>query len=157
MTPAEFDVFARDILRRAEAAYLSTVDGDGHPRVRAMVNLRNPDLYPAQCRWIETHLDPLTLVFSTLANSAKVDQIRANPKASVLYAIPGAFKGITFIGKMAISQDPIWREGLYHPSWRVYYPQGAQDPGHALLVMQPVLAECWQDTEKFTFALGDRP
>lgn len=152
-----FNEFAKEVLQRAEACYLSTVNDAGHPLVRAMVNLRNPALFPKQAQWINEHLPPFMLIYSTPAHSAKVQQLRTNPKASVLYAIPGTFKGLTFLGSIYISMDDEIRMGLFHEDWSVHYPKGPLDPGHALLIMRPVLAEGWADNRKFTYALGEAP
>ncbi|MCK5148047.1 pyridoxamine 5'-phosphate oxidase family protein [bacterium] len=153
MTHLEFKTLAKDILKRAQACYLSTLDDRGQPLIRAMNNLRNLEQYPVQAKWINKNLSAHTVLFTTTTNSAKVHQLIKNPKASVLYAVPGEFKGITFLGEMKVTTDNKIRHGIFHEDWRLFYPQGALDPNHSLLIMEPVLSECWFDNKKTTFAL----
>lgn len=150
MNRPEFRSFAKEVIRRSVAAYLATIHHH-YPVIRAMVNLRNPDLYPRQSAWLNQHMDPLTLVFSTLASSNKVAQVRKNPKVSVLYSVPSEFKEITFFGEMEICFDAKIRDAIFQEDWRIYYPDGPQDPGHAILKMIPQRAEVWKASRKFVF------
>ena len=46
---------ARLIVEVADRAYLTTMADDGYPRTRAVLNLRNPSLYPDQVDLFDRH------------------------------------------------------------------------------------------------------
>jgi general stress protein 26 len=63
-----------ELLFKAEAAYLTTIDSEGFPSTRAMLNLKNYRLFPRLVEFMARY-DELTLFFTTNNSSAKVKQI----------------------------------------------------------------------------------
>lgn len=141
----------KTIITRSESAYLATLDSDGFPCIRAMVNLHNPAIYPGQAHTLSSYRDELTAIFSTLTTSDKVKHIRANPRVSVYYCVPSEFLGLTLLGEMEIIEDDALKEAVYEETWRVYYPGGPLDRLHTLMRLKPAGIKGWQGTEKFEF------
>lgn len=134
----------------AEAVYLSTVDG-GLPRIRAMVNLRRRDLYPAPaafCREQGFHC-----FFATSRASGKVRELRANPVAAVYYALPPKTWGVELRGEMEILCGEALKRALWTEEWRVYWPEGQDDSDYVVLRLRPLSARGWRGTEPFAVEL----
>jgi general stress protein 26 len=139
-----------EVMDRAEAVYLATVNGGG-PRIRAMVNLRRADLYPgpsAVCR-----AEGFASFFATSLASGKVSEIRANPAVSVYYCDPGRFLGITFSGRMEILTSPELKKALWDDGWLQYWPTGAGDPDYVVLRLRPATAAGWWKGAPFCLEL----
>ncbi|MHC4336127.1 MAG: pyridoxamine 5'-phosphate oxidase family protein, partial [Planctomycetota bacterium] len=70
------------LMEAAEAAYLSTIDGDGFPQTRVMGNLRNAEQYSGLTGVFSEHNEDFLIYLTTSASSAKMEQIKVNPKVS---------------------------------------------------------------------------
>jgi general stress protein 26 len=142
-----------DLMNRADAVYLATVE-DTRPRIRAMVNLRRDDLYPAAsavCRGAG-----FTIHFTTSVSSGKVREIRSNPAVSVYYCEPARTRGIMLSGQMEVLSDPALKRSLWDDAWRIYWPAGAEDPDYVVLRMQPESVTGWWGTAPFHFEPSPR-
>lgn len=135
MDPSRTDALA--LLESAEAAFVSTVDGEGWPQTRAMFNLRNRRQFPDFAPLFEG--GGFAVLFTTNTASPKVAAIRVNPKVAVYYCQAGDFQGLTLGGEMEIVSDPELRERLWRPQWEMYYPGGRDDPDHTILRLRPKL------------------
>ena len=145
--------FALELMALSEAAYLATVDGDGRPHIRAMLNLRNRIQYPKLAALFSEHVDDLLVYFTTNMSSPKVAQVRANPAVAVYYCEPAKFHGLMLRGDVEIVDDPKVREALWQEGWENYYPGGPNDPDHAVLTLRPSVANGWHGEGKFQFDL----
>ena len=72
-------------MESADAAYFGTIDSDGFPQIRAMVNLRNKTQFPKLAGVFEGHEEDFLIYMTTDAVSAKFQQIKVNPKVSVYF------------------------------------------------------------------------
>lgn len=145
--------FALGLMEVSEAAFLSTVDGDGSPHTRAMLNLRNKKQYPGLAALFAAHADDLLVYFTTNTSSTKVNQIRANPAIAAYYCEPGKFHGLMLGGKAEIVSDPQVKESIWQDGWEVFYPSGPNDPDHTLVSLSPVVAKGWHGEDKFGFSV----
>jgi len=84
-------IACRELVETSPAAYLTTIGGDGYPRTRAMLNLRNRAQYPRRVRLYAGHEADLLVHFTTNTSSHKATQIAANPRAAVYHCDPAAF------------------------------------------------------------------
>jgi general stress protein 26 len=125
------------LMEEAETACLTTVDKDGYPKSRAMLNLRNPTRYPALKTFFAEYGGDLTVYFSTNTSSKKFQQLKENPKVSVYYCHPSTWRGLTLVGDMEIIYDPKIKHALWQPDWTMYYPGGPEDPDHTVLKLVP--------------------
>jgi general stress protein 26 len=135
-----------DLMNRAEAVYLATVDGVV-PRIRALVNLRRQDLYPGPARRCQA--EGFTVYLTTSAASEKVRELRVNPNASVYYCEPSQYHGLTLTGKVEILTDPELKKALWDEAWRVYWPDGAEAPDYVVLRLKPAQAAGWCGNNSF--------
>lgn len=101
------------------SAYLSYLDEDGYPAVRAMLVLE--------------HSRMGTQYFSTNTSSGKVTALRNNPKAAVYYCDPGNFQGALFVGDIEVCTDAVTKQYLWREGFELYYPKGATDPDYCVL------------------------
>lgn len=133
--PADLALFV-DLMTRAEAAYVTTVDEDGFPQTRAMFNLRRRAQFPSLEAMFAEHAEDLLTYFTTNTSSRKVAQLAANAKAAVYYAEPAEFRGLNLVGRLDIVTDNEIKRRLWQPGWERYYPEGPTDPDYAVLRMR---------------------
>jgi len=126
---------ALDLLSRAEAAYVTTLDAHGRPRTRAMFNLCNTAQFPGLTGFLDG--ERFTTFFTTNTSSSKVTDLRANPVVSVYYCLPLEFHGLMLGGEMEIVTDSATRRAIWQPGWTTYYPGGPDDPDHTILRLAP--------------------
>ncbi len=129
-----------ELMETAEAAYLTTINGDGYPRTRAMLNLRRKDQYPGLCQLFEKHRGDFLAYFTTNTSSPKIDQIRRNPKASVYYCQPSEWRGLMLSGEIEIVSAKNIKEAVWQKGWELYYPGGTTDPDYTILRLRPISA-----------------
>jgi general stress protein 26 len=134
------------MMAQSEAVYLATVSG-GAPRIRALVNLRRPDLYPSVCDFCRK--ERFTSYFCTSAASGKAGDIRESPSAAVYYSDPPRTRGVELRGTMEIVTDPAFKAVLWQEEWRIYWPGGPDDPDYVVLRFRPSAAAGWWGTMPF--------
>jgi len=145
---------ARLIVEVADRAYLTTMADDGYPRTRAVLNLRNPSLYPDQADLFDRHRQDFLVYVTTNTSSTKVAQIRRDPRGSLYYCHPKRYRGVLLVGDLAVIDDSALRHALWNESWTIYYPGGPDDPDHTVLRLSPRRVEGWHGSGKFDLALG---
>jgi pyridoxamine 5'-phosphate oxidase len=143
--------YALELMAFSEAAYLATVDGDGRPHIRAMLNLRTRAQYPKLAALFSEHANDLLVYFTTNTSSPKVAQIRANPAVAAYYCEPAKFHGLMLAGDIEIVDDPRVREALWQDGWERFYPGGPNDPDHTVLELRPTVARGWHGEDKVEF------
>ena len=93
------------LMSKADAGYLSTVDSDGFPQVRAMVNLRNKEQFPGLTSVFDEHQNDMLIYMTTDTSSKKFKQINENPKVSVYFCNAEQIEGLLLIGEMEVIAD----------------------------------------------------
>ena len=145
--------FARGLMETSEAAYLTTIGGDGFPQTRAMLNLRNRQQFPTLVELFAAHQDDLLVHFTTNTSSAKMEQIRANPRVSVYFCNPASFHGLMLAGVIQVVADSRLKRDLWQEGWERYYPSGPEDPDHTVLRLAPAVAKGWHGEGRFEFRI----
>lgn len=107
------------LVERSIIAMLGTVDGNGHPNIKAMMNMEHEGL---KVVW-----------FSTNTSSKRVAQILQNPKTCVYFVDADQFKGLMLVGTIEVLQDDKSRQRLWRPGCEKYYPLGVTDPDYSVL------------------------
>jgi general stress protein 26 len=153
MKEQEARQFALRLMETSEAAYLSTVDGDGCPHIRAMLNLRNKRQYPGLADLFAAHQADLLVYFTTNTSSAKMEQLRANPAVAVYYCDPARFHGLMLGGTVEVTTNPQLKQDIWQDGWEEYYPSGPNDPDHTVLRLSPSIAKGWRGEVKFGFSV----
>jgi len=141
------------VMETADRAYLTTLADDGYPETRAILNLRNPSLYPGQADLFAAHGEDLLVYISTNASSAKVRQIERNPRGCVYYCHPKRWRGVSLVGDLEIVRDASVRRALWNEGWTAYYPRGVDDPDNAVICLRPRRVQGWTGEERFEFAV----
>ncbi len=92
--------------------------------------------------------------FATSVDSAKVMEIERDPRVVVTFQNDKVFATIN--GKATVIQDTALAEKLWSPAWKIWFPGGPTDPSLALLRVDAVDAEYWDNSGlqglKFVFA-----
>jgi general stress protein 26 len=139
------------LMETAEGAYLSTIDSDGFPQTRVMGNLRNTKQYPGLTGTFRDHSEDFLIYLTTSKSSAKMQQIRANPKMSVYFCNPGQFHGLMLSGTAEIVTDQGLKKQLWQDGWEVYWPGGVDGPEFTILRLLPDFAKGWYKEGPFEF------
>jgi general stress protein 26 len=120
-----------ELIKRADAAYLTTIDSNGFPSTRAMLNLKN-------CRQYMTQFDnDLILFFTTNTSSTKINQILNNAKVSVYYCDPKSWHGFMCQGEIDIVKDKHIKQAIWLDEWKMYYPDGKDSDDYTILKLKP--------------------
>ncbi len=141
MNEREIKQLSLQLMKVADVAYLTTIDHDGFPQTRALFNLRNQQQFPVLADFFSKQQDDLLIYFTTNTASAKLAQLRDNPKVSVYYCQPNNFHGLMLSGVMEIVTTPAVKAALWQPGWELYYPGGVQDPDYTVLKLRPLQAK----------------
>ncbi|MHA2308106.1 MAG: pyridoxamine 5'-phosphate oxidase family protein, partial [Candidatus Heimdallarchaeaceae archaeon] len=135
---------AQELMKTTYAAYLSTIDKNGFPYIRAVFNLRSEERFPHPAKIIsEYDENPYTVYISTNTSSIKVDQIEKNNKIAIYFAQPNDVKGVMLQGEAEILNDIDFKKRIWMENWTVYYPQGHTDPDFTIIKMKPTLLKGW--------------
>jgi general stress protein 26 len=125
------------LIKKADAAYLTTIDPNGFPSTRAMFNLRNNRIFPKLTDFMSQYDSGFTLFFTTNTSSAKVAHIINYPKVSVYFCDAVLFHGLMCQGEMEIIKDKSIKHAVWHDEWIMYYPDGKDSEDYAVLKLQP--------------------
>ena len=107
--------------------YLTTIDKNGFPATRAMLNLRNKQEYPHLIALYALEENPLTVYLTTNTSSEKYSEIQQNAKACLYYCQEHVFHGILLQGTVEIVTDNELRQKAWLKGWEIYYPAGDSD------------------------------
>lgn len=128
---------------RQGISFICSVDGENYPNVRAMLKPRK-------------RIGLKTFYFSTNTSSAKVQQYRDNPKASIYFYHKGLIKyvGLMFKGTMEVLTDQETKNLIWRPGDIIYYKKGMTDPDYCVLKFTATSATYYCDlkTEKINLA-----
>ena len=126
-----------ELIKKADTAYLTTIDGNGFPSTRAMLNLKNGKQYPKLVDFMEKFDNDLTLFFTTNSSSTKVSQIINNPKVSVYYCDSKSWHGFMCQGTIEIVKSKEIKDAIWLDEWKMYYPDGKDSEDYAILQLKP--------------------
>jgi general stress protein 26 len=107
-----------NLRKNSKVAYVSSVDENGCPAVKAMLVLENESL--------QTHY------FSTNFSSRRTKQFMENPKAAVYISSNEEYKGLMFQGTMEVLTDREHKKMLWRDGFEIYYPKGIDDEDYCV-------------------------
>lgn len=119
----------RQQIKDIKIAMLTTVDDDGDLRSRPMATLE-----------VEDDGD---LWFFTRIDSPKVEQTEREHRVNIAYAAPGANRYVSVSGRAELVYDRAKINKLWRPEFRLYFPEGRDDPSLVMLRVIPYAAEYW--------------
>ena len=120
----------RDMVKDIDFCMLTTVDENGDTHSRPMSS--NGDIDPNGDIW-----------FFTAASSHKVSEIAKLPKVNVSFADPDNQHYVSITGKAQLVRDRQKIEELWRPEFKMWFPEGKDDPEVALLKVNLEKAEYW--------------
>jgi len=109
-----------NIIDKQKLCYISSVDSDGFPNTKAM-------LQPRKRQGIKE------IYFSTNTSSQKVESFRNNPKACVYFCDSRFFRGVMLKGTVEVIEDQEIKDMIWRNGDTMYYPQGKTDPDYCVL------------------------
>jgi general stress protein 26 len=96
------------------------------------------------------------LYFSTAVESPKVHELEADPHVNVVMQDGRRF--VSMSGTAKVIRDRGLIDRLWSASWKVWFPQGKDDPSLCLLRVEPVEATYWDLTGtagiRYVFAMA---
>lgn len=116
-----------DVLADFDTGMLVTRAGNGDLRSRPM-HLARAD-------------EDGTLYFPTDAESVKADEIGGHPEVNV--AFQGEREYLSLSGRATLVNDRALIDELYSPAWKVWFPEGKDDPGLRILKVAARRGEYW--------------
>jgi len=125
LTPTQTECLA--LLEKTAFVDLTTLDADGYPSSRAMMNLRCKETTPALADVHAEAANPLTIYFTTNTSSAKMREIAKSPKAAVYFYDAATFKGYLLQGVVENVTNEALKKRIWQPGWETYYPAGWED------------------------------
>lgn len=84
------------------------------------------------------------LWFCAALDSGKVAEIGAEP--SVAVAMQGKTKFLSLSGRARISNDRARIAQLWKPDWKIWFPDGKDDPNLCLIAVTPTEGEWWDNS-----------
>ena len=133
----------QELIKKAETAYLTTIDSDGFPSTRAMLNLHNIQKFPKLVDFMSQFNDELILFFTTNTSSAKIEQITNNSKVSIYYCDPKSWHGFMCQGTIEIVTDKSIKHAIWLDDWKMYYPEGKDSEDYAVLKFRPTYVKSY--------------
>jgi general stress protein 26 len=142
-----------ELMDLSEACYLTTIDNDGYPQTRAMLNLRNGNQFPGLIELFNNNHSNFLVYFTTNLSSQKVVQIRLNPAVSVYYCKPDEWRGLMLGGDIEMITKKEIKDELWQSNWNMYYPKGPEDPDYTILSLKPKIVKLYHQFDSYTIYL----
>ena len=120
----------RELVKDIDFCMLTTVDKQGDMRSRPMS--ANGDIDPNGDLW-----------FFTSASSHKVSEVSQSPKVNVSFADPENQHYVSITGTAQLVRDRKKIDELWKPEFKMWFPEGKDDPEVALLRISLEKAEYW--------------
>jgi general stress protein 26 len=119
-----------DLIKDFRSAMLVTHTPDGGVHIRPM----------AVAKIAENE----ELFFATGLDTTKVDEIASNPAVAVSFQSSAEFA--TLYGSARILKDRALIDELWSEAWRVWFPNGKDDPNLCVIAVAPTRAEYWDSS-----------
>ena len=120
----------RELIKDIDFCMLTTVDESGDLRSRPMSSNGDVD-------------DDGDIWFFTNASSHKVTEIEKLPRVNVSFADPDNQRYISVSGTAQLVRDRAKIDELWKPEFKMWFPEGKDDPEIALLRVSLEKAEYW--------------
>jgi len=120
----------RELVKDTDFCMLTTIDESGDLHSRPMSS--NGDIDPDGDIW-----------FFTQASSLKVSEIAKLPRVNVSFADPDNQRYVSVSGTAQLVRDRAKIDELWRPEFKMWFPEGKDDPEVALLRVSLEKAEYW--------------
>ncbi|MBN1214402.1 MAG: pyridoxamine 5'-phosphate oxidase family protein [Candidatus Lokiarchaeota archaeon] len=144
----------RNIIENAEFVHLGTIDKEGYPNIRLMMNLKDKKRYPEISDIIKHYNEGFVTYLSTNTSSNKIQHIKDIEKASLYYeSTSDVWQGVMFLGTIEIVNNIDIKNDLWEESWVMYYPKGLSDPDFTILKFSPHFLKYYAKLNNYCFKL----
>ena len=126
---------ARATIRRKRFCVLTTLGVDG-----ADARVLQP--FPAEADF--------TVWFGTSIVSRKIAQLRADPRATLVYEDDRRGACVVLVGRAHIVDDLDERRRRFMPAWWTFFPEGPDGDDYALIRFAPERLEVWDAARRIT-------
>jgi len=120
----------KELIKDIDFCMLTTVDENGDLHSRPMSSNGDVD-------------DNGDIWFFTNASSHKVTEIEQLPKVNLSFADPDDQRYVSISGTAQLSRDRAKIDELWRPEFKIWFPEGKDDPEIALLRVSLEKAEYW--------------
>lgn len=155
MKDEEIIEIARELMKKAQPGYFTTIDSNGEPQIRAVENIRNPDKFPHEAKILSEYDEGINAYISTNTSSVKIKQIMENNSAAIYFCSPDEYKGIMLQGYVEIVNDPELKKRIWIDGMLRYYPKGHTDPDFTILKLIPKYLKTWYKSRKYELKLSE--
>lgn len=118
---------SRDTILKAKHGVFVTLGEDGQPEARVM------DAFAPE--------DDMTIWMATNALSRKVNQIRKDPRATIVYFDPAGPDYVTLVGRAELVNDPAEKKKRWKDEWRAFYADENRGDDYLLIRFTPTRLE----------------
>ena len=138
MNPKKIEKF----IHKQKVSFICSIDDENYPNVRAMLKPRK-------------HLGLREFYFSTNTSSAKVQQYRNNPNASIYFYHKGLIKytGVMLKGKMKVLTDRTTKDLIWRTGDTIFYKKGKTDPDYCVLKFTATSGRYYQNLQTQSFKI----
>ena len=126
------------IVARSSKAIIASVDDEGFPNLKAMLQPREHDGLKI-------------FYFTTNTHSMRVQQYLKNPKASVYFYDIRFFKGLMLRGTMEVLQDQDTKDRIWRDGDNMYYSLGVTDPDYCVLKFTALNGRMYENFKSYDF------
>lgn len=141
ITGAEAAERVKKLVEDIDLTMLTTQDDDGHLVSR-----------PMSTREMDGNGD---IWFFTFEESKKVEEAKADRDVGLAYCDAKGMRYVSVAGRAAVVHDEAKMKDLYTPSLDIWFEEGLDTPGIALLRVTPVETEFWEPAHgKVVMAAG---
>jgi len=131
----------KELVEDIDFTMLTTTDPEGNLVSRPMSTRQMDD---AGAIW-----------FFTAEDTEKVEEARRHHDVGLAYCDAKGMRYVSVAGTAEIVHDRAKMEELYSPSLDIWFEEGLDTPGIALLAVTPVVAEFWEPAKgKVAMAVG---
>ncbi|MFW9770906.1 MAG: pyridoxamine 5'-phosphate oxidase family protein [Promethearchaeota archaeon] len=142
-----------ELIENSLVAYFSTIDSEGFPITRALLNTRYKERYPEFSEFYDNLKDKYVIYFSTNTSSSKIAHIKENPRVAVYFCDTEQFKGVMFGGEVEIIEDMELKRQFWLDRSIRYYPKGLEDPDYTILRFKPNEGRFYYKLEQVEFKI----
>ena len=128
-----------NIADKLKIAFIGSVDEQGYPNVKAMLQPRKRDGIKV-------------FYFTTNTSSMRVRQFLSDNKACVYFCDSRFFRGAMLRGTMEVLTDAESKEMIWRDGDTEYYPEGVTDPDYCVLKFTAISGRFYSNyrSEEFT-------
>ncbi|QIG38173.1 pyridoxamine 5'-phosphate oxidase family protein [Microbacterium sp. 4R-513] len=133
VTGTEANARIKDLVEDIDFTMLTTIDADGNLVGR-----------PMSTRQMDENGD---IWFFTSDHTKKVDEVEADHDVALSYLDAKGMRFVSVAGTARVVHDQAKMQELYTPSLDIWFEDGLDTPGIALLRVTPVEAEFWEPAQ----------